>query len=291
MNAPAKRISPSVDWLTLTTREASRGGDWFDVFQNLAAEKRSEGFHVDAATLLGYTGHRVGRVFVGARSDGWMCRISGDWADAYGSLFQPDGCRCTRIDLAVTEWRAESGEIGLARLWETLKRRRTPAGQTTNVKLWSDSTGPQGIGFGSRSSQRYARIYDKWKESGDSHYRDAVRYEVEFKADVATQAAYVVFTALNRREAIIDLVRNHFAHWGVDSPGDSTGNYILASAPGVTPDVFVQLRWLRNGVAPTVARLVERVGVDIVARALFSELPQYLDSDVKIALEGLDCTS
>jgi len=275
--SPAKLVEVGVDWLTLTSHDPHRGGEWYDTFCEIAEFARGEGYLDEASTWLGYTGHKVGRLFVGARSDGWIVRLSSDWAERYGGLFFPDAVRCTRIDLAVTTWQQGEPGVQLGRLWSALQASEKRKTRASTCKLWSDAFGPQGISLGSRSSERYSRIYDKGKESGDDYYRGSLRWEVEIKGDLASQAALLVYSAENRRRAIRDVVADHFRCRGCATPFASAGEYTLAPARNQEAEVFVKLKWLREGVSPTVRRLVDACGLERVLDALFDKTSGYLD--------------
>jgi hypothetical protein len=125
----------------------------------------------------------------------------------------------------------------------------------------------------------------------EDDYRGAVRFEVEFKGGAANKACYVVYNAIDRAEAIGSIVREHFRSKGVIVPGESGAGYVIPRGNPTPPDVEVKLRWLREGVSPTVRLLIEKVGVEPVVSALFSETSGYLDRDELLSRIALAMSS
>jgi hypothetical protein len=125
----------------------------------------------------------------------------------------------------------------------------------------------------------------------EDDYRGAVRFELELKGGTANKACYVVYNAVDRAEAIGSIVREHFRSKGVIVPGESGAGYVIPRGNPMQPDVEVKLRWLREGVSPTVRLLIEKVGIEPVVSALFAGTSGYLDRDELLSRIALAMSS
>lgn len=272
----AKLMDAGVDYFRATTRDASIGADWAESMELVAAESRGYGILPTARGWLGYNGRLIGKTFLGARSDGWMAQVSGGEAHARWSDFMPARANITRIDCQVTCKIAMPCEIYLSQLWTALCHKKQEAGRAKKLACFSERHGVTGIAIGSRSSQCYIRIYDKGFEQEMKEVRDLLRWEVEAKDTFATTLAYLLESGSDLRESAISVVRTVCEKSGVSVPLVETYEKQDLAAPALTPSVFTQLRWLRDGVSPTVRRLIDLVGLQTVMQAVFFGTDGYL---------------
>jgi hypothetical protein len=128
---------------------------------------------------------------------------------------------------------------------------------------------PQGQTFylNSRSSDNFARIYDKGAESKLAPAGLVWRYEVEFKRHVAKREAI----ALAPEEQLSTYVSNRVHRWmtvrGVQPTWPVLSTYAdIDQAPiGATRDV---LTWFEKSLRVTIAKAIKRHGLTTVLKSL-----------------------
>jgi hypothetical protein len=266
-------ITCHLDYLTLTIPEGAEDGArvaWATCCETaMCAGGRMADRHV--ARILGYLGVRSGQVFTGARRDSKIMQASGDLAARAFALEWPIAARCTRVDLAIdvsySEYIPWIAEVTAD---EALTARET--GKTspeTKITLYSGFGRGDTAYVGSRQSDKCLRVYDKWKESDDSQYRNTWRWELELKGRAARGAYRGLRESRAVAGAISGTIENFLGAKGIDcGPRVGTFGGVLGVEPrGKTSDNR-RLEWLAHGVAPTVERLICVFGRNAVELAL-----------------------
>lgn len=166
------------DYLTLTT---FKNGDSFissiaDLYPIQYAKEAKRG---------GYQGHEWDGLFVGVgkqrRKAHFILRASGEGSDTVMWRTRDLNCRCTRIDLQVTVWMPEKYEA--RKLYDILKSSDTIwPGRRLVPELRESGDGLDTVYIGSRTSDRFARVYIKPDTRGEPAY---LRFEMEFKGAMA----------------------------------------------------------------------------------------------------------
>jgi hypothetical protein len=233
-----------VDWLTLTFRE---GGKWeaAKVAAEHALEREiSDGENEQLLRFQGYDGRQAGRVGFGTRDDGALIRLSGALADAGLADLLPLASNVSRIDLAVTIKLPADYPNPMKegfRLGPTIKPAR---GAAPDYQLIEHSRQGTTLYVGSRTSPRFGRVYDKWKQSQLAFYAGCTRYELEAKSKLAARVAAAVAGAPDRRGTIRVLVRNYFQPRGVLIPDDEADDDLHISAYRPRTSDLSRLHWL-----------------------------------------------
>jgi DNA relaxase NicK len=258
-----KLIEASVDWLSITVKDARCAGRLASIWQTICATETRRGGVISIKSRLGYDGASIGGSFWGLRTDGWLMVLTGKIAAQYFSAVYECGVNITRLDLQVTVEHdvyepdaaeravlAAFGHRGSApnRNWPKIRHLRSfGEGDTATI--------------GSRQSQKYGRIYDKQKEQRNGSYERCWRWEIEYKSDYAKLVAAQLYAPSHGLLSIASIVRSQFAEWGFDlSIPDSVVD--LPTVPtGTFSDTDKTLDWLAKQVSPSVARLLQN-GVD-----------------------------
>lgn len=213
------------------------------------------------ARYLGYYGEERGGVFYGARHDGWMVQASGHAADAVARLKMAKTARCTRLDLALTIWFSERQEKIASIVAQEAKTARETglAHASTKIQLIDGFGDGDTVYIGSRTSEQFARVYDKERESGKAYYVNAWRFEIEYKGDRATPLWTALRTDGYRSDQIGETVVSWFRERGISYPPG------VSIIPGVPPQRVRDetedtrlLAWLATSVKPTVRRLFDK---------------------------------
>lgn len=193
------------------------------------------------------------------------------------------GGRVSRLDLAADAYHPSC--VGLIDCALESCRRRELCG-ARRYKLhqeWDgDSLCARGVSIGKRGnlgSGRYIRIYDKGLETGEADQGTWERYEVEFSADCAAEAAAAIFSGSNDWEARAwaringaisfrevggtngNLDRRPFTSWWQKWISDTMPE---PTVPRRLPTPLVRhVEWLATQVLPTTARLAAETGMTI----------------------------
>lgn len=253
-----------MDFLTLTvTGDKVTESAWASAAHTFVSGVASMGNKLEARGMQGYNGIMAGGAFIGYRSDGAMLRVSGPIAgEAWESLYNRDITRVTRVDLQVTVWFDREARNLINRAFVQAKKHRE-AKLTSRKKETFISGGEKGdtAYLGSRTSEIYIRVYDKWRESGDDAYKWAIRYEVEYKGHRAKEIAKTLHETdwTEVAEFVRGQVIGTLAAEGVIMPVDVQAGYYRKIEPAKdTTDTATKLKWLRQQVRPSVEWLLEQ---------------------------------
>jgi hypothetical protein len=185
-------LDAGVDWVTLTAPTFfSPDGPEAAALRNLLRRDwygGQAGVDVEVWGWSGYSGLKFGPLAMGARRDGSIVRCSGPASRLLTSVPWAAGWKCTRLDLQITA-RVPTGDVDA--YITALKGGAVAARAGANGRPWKVAhIAGMGDGdtllMGARSSALYARVYNKYAESGfEGDYIGAVRFEIEVKNGVA----------------------------------------------------------------------------------------------------------
>lgn len=254
--------SADVDYVRLTMKHGADEEYYASLYKSGACEvmAAADGEVVEPRrwAAMGYTGLNYGLVQVGSGREGYIYQASG-WAAAHTRALGLPWDNCSRVDVQVTLWYASdcSAQIRVQADRCAITEGRK-GGSGRNVRFIEGYGRGDTAYIGSRTSDRFIRIYDKDRESkGDFQYENALRYEVEFKGDLAGQVweayggsrvapeAYAGLVADELRRASV-YVKGLYTLRGARSPQSSKG----------APSIDSRLAWLDRSVAPAVEGLL-----------------------------------
>lgn len=262
-----KVSSASVDWLTCTgTSPDSRDGLWSHGLRLLHACKR-EGEKTAAWHANGYIGRKGPHFGFGSRDDSVCLQLSSfqaedEWKHCIGTSEN-----VTRLDLAVDTYFDPPLPSLSAKVYRDANHVTSRNGKPPKKTLYVDTDGGSTLYVGARTSENYGRLYDKGVKEKAAQRGTWWRWEVELKGRTAVAQSDALLSADDHRVAIVREV----AYWfGTRTSHTYTSSHRQGTLVGPREPTTVdrQLRWLARGVRPTIASLVERVGVDRVLFAL-----------------------
>jgi hypothetical protein len=131
--------------------------------------------------LQGYYGPIGEHFFVGRGEQGSMLRLSGALATSLFDRKCLNEARCTRIDIQVTASPPAGVDAYLHESYARIDWSQKGRGRHQAVELVDTNYGAKMLTIGSRQSETYARVYDKFRESKIEAYRGMVRLEIEVK--------------------------------------------------------------------------------------------------------------
>lgn len=250
-------ISAAVDYLTVTTRNTDYTEYLLGEGHRFMQQEIRNGATEEKSGFQGYAGRQAGAVFWGFRADGAILRVSGPAAQGVAELLDWERVKATRIDVQVTVALPEYDPGVALRLHQrNVERRRKGDARVPPSPLYN---GREGEGdeykIGVRSSPRYGRLYDKWKESGDEAYRNAWRWECEFKKMVAPEVVATLASNGWSASACIAIVSTQFGAW--HCAPIFRGDALAAKGSKGRRDADAErvLTWLARQVAPAIEKL------------------------------------
>jgi len=261
-------IESQPDWLTVT-HTGQRSVQIFRAWARRAIGWEARAGNKERAfTAFGYEGVACGRVRWGAREDSDMVQLSGDVAAKELNRALDLGTNVSRLDLAVTV-RQEPMEAGLeAAHYAAFLVAPRGEGRKASGSLVQSSDGGATFYLGKRTSDVMLRVYNKAVESGDAHYADCHRYELEIKGDRAILTATELANAVDVGAFCQEAVHDWCSVRGV-TPAFTVGQPRRLQ-PGLKrrSDQETKLVWLEHAVRPTVDWLREFGSQARVLRAL-----------------------
>jgi DNA relaxase NicK len=261
-------LDASVDWLTVTMPVGFRSRFAANKAERIICAQEERGFERKYTNRLGFTGDRIEGMFYGFKGDTLMVITSGDTAAKHADFFIKLAENVTRLDLAVTlhddipsrDWT----EIALK---QVMKDGRVEGGSLTTHRIEGTPTG-RTLYIGSRSSDRYIRIYDKTAESPETYAPTAWRWEIEYKRPSSGVVAKRLLGDGISSRTILEHCTATFANLHIALPCRSIGPGWIARRPTRLTTSETRLRYAQRVVAPFLKGLVEAVGEDRVSQAL-----------------------
>jgi DNA relaxase NicK len=284
MSTETKSIFTGVDYIRLTAGDHKPLQAWEAiVLPELLAEMQA-GRKIHARSLFGYTGKMGEHAFVGAGDRGCMIQLSGNmawsrWADA-----ARHSRKCTRIDLQVTRpVDVEPGEY-IREMYAMARMARKREGRQPEPQLVDTPSGAKMLTIGSRQSELYGRMYDKFRESKVESYKGTVRWEIEAKGQTAIDLCAWLLENKAEPYVVRHIVREFWDKRGmttgwIDSEVDSMSHPTTRTRTDDT-----KLAWISTQVAPAMRVLFEHGRASDVIRAVWG---LELDEEVVDALAAL----
>lgn len=244
----------------------------------LIKEEQSNGNSIKEGIRLGYAGFKCGGVFVGEADQGALVQVSGFTANKAVKLYKGTKAKITRIDLQVTVWYDSDTPEIIRRYASVAEADASVSDERTKrqIRKVEDNAGGFTLYIGSRTSAYFGRLYDKYAETKDESYRQALRFEIEVKQERAEQL-FRQFTTVNRAKT--ERIKSFVAEWygsrGVYVPFLFKANKMaLEPLSREKSDNTRRLAWLKNQVRHTVLELRKTVDDTVILEALgfFEEL-------------------
>lgn len=255
------KIASAVDWLTVTTADDRIGASWTEKYMHYRDTLPGDNPHLVQKPWksLGYDGVGVPGIRLGkAKNVGYIVILSGGVSDQLWQFFLPGARRVTRIDLAVTV----NFGLALPRLASLYYDHVTEAEKQDKGRkytLITNNKGGQTFYVGSRSSQQFARVYDKGIEAKVAPQGFCWRYEVEYKKPLASQIARALDNVGEQNsKAIIGTIYRWFQSRGVPPLFRETAEGVNASVEARVTSDDRKINWLHSQVRPTVEYLIAR---------------------------------
>lgn len=213
------------------------------------------------ARRLGYEGFSVGGSFVGMRERDAAAIYSGERAKlAFDRLYRRD-THVSRIDMQVSfRFNVTANNIAqVARNSVERANRSISSARQRNATLMEDLRGGATCYVGTRTSEQFARIYNKETESNDKAYERVWRYEVQLKNKLAVKLAEQVASKTYDTPAhALVFVKQWLQHRGVQTPWKADAEVLpLPKISKPSSQNEEKLAWLRSQVQPALRSLLK----------------------------------
>lgn len=261
-------LESRVDWLTCTCKPGYKSTLLESSAKRWMGAATASGQRLRDFRWSGYLGTATDGITYGQREDGSILRLSGQAASDYTKSALVLADNVSRIDVQVTLL-AKEDETDFAQqaLHKASADARVVSGMTRTSIIRST---PNGSTFylGSRSSDRYFRVYDKTAESDGLYPVRSWRYEIEYKADRAWRVSQEVRRTNSSPEGIRQIVERAFEDYGISLP--------CLALPAGWRDKGIRaettderrLAWLQKSIAPAISKLREGIPLDTLLDAL-----------------------
>lgn len=264
--APASVLNSGVDWLTATAYRVPSREPFHALAEDLISQSAGYGNEVSTWRAGGYHGRASSGIMYGVRHDTHIIKLSSDVAREHWKDVTELASNVSRIDLQVTfEFdNVRDGFIADQRA-RALAARGT-RGRRSNVTLIQSSVDGDTLYLGKRTSDVYARCYDKGREERSTVANKIIRQEIEFKGDRARDMASALRAVPSPATECQAIVSSYMRRFEVQTiAGDAPRR---EDSRGKATQSDAGLRWLRASVAPSVKRLVNAGRLDEVLDAL-----------------------
>lgn len=233
----------------------------------LLRTEEQKGNKLSGFGMSGFSGFKCGGVQVGQRDDEFLCRLSSDAAALNWTTVYEVSDNVSRIDLQATV-RVIDGPTKRIERERKLAEANAASVNTKRVVRWvQDNQGGFTCYLGVRGSNCFGRVYDKFAQSSLDHYRECVRYEVQYHDKLARFVARTVFTCDSPIPRVASYISQFFSGRGVNIslPYEDGARY---SCSRPRSDNDKTLEWLASSVRPSVIRLIDAGRGEEVMRAL-----------------------
>ena len=260
-----------IDYVRLTSATTSGAVALRDFYCKIRDADKVAGYKEAKGGAFGFVGDKTRHALYGVK-EGWtMLQVSGAAAKR-SSLLAAFDTQCTRLDLQLT-YRVEADSVGDAMedIYMSLVHTKKAACRPRRVTRIQQGYATQTIYVGSRASDVFIRIYDKYEESGKEEHKDCIRFELELKGRVSK----AVWRKLQNNETtlgrMLHMVHSECERAGVEMPTDTISEDVsLIPSREATP-IERTRDWLAVMLPKAVARVSAEFGHYSVLRMLFSQ--------------------
>lgn len=268
MNNTPSVYSCKVDWLTLTATDPNKRSAFLAYASALLARGLPGGNDERPWKWKGYHGVHCGELTYGRRDDSDIIQLSSALAEEQFKTVWPLADHCTRIDLAVDVKVEEEVSTYIGKHNLEANEYRESKRPALSITCIENNRKPATLYIGSRVSDIFARIYDKYLECGLDDYRQTIRYELEIKGDPAQRTFTSLGAAPNRAAAIASGVRQYLVRRGIEPQFSGVDGAMCIQSVRASTDDASRLAWLSSGVRPAIVKLLQTYKPETLLAAL-----------------------
>ena len=258
--------SVGVDYITATAYRPGPGHTFKELGSHLIGQSALSGNDVRPFKASDYRGYQSGGVCVGTRHDTHIIRLSSDEARDHWREVYKLATNVSRIDLQLTFKLDREHEPFIREQHAQAIRAKQGQGRRREIELKWNSIKGDTLYIGNRSSDIFARVYDKGRQEKSERAGVLIRQEIEYKR----RTAKLIAESLDRAESVnthlARLVSTYLRRFELQTPPAGEAN--IQCARGRTTDNDIKRAWLHNSIRPSVTRLVSAGMLSEVLEAL-----------------------
>lgn len=279
-----KLENAGIDYIRLTSNDPKVIAEMLEASIVIMKKEVQAGFAWKPGGMIGFYGHSTRHCFFGHRGDWAMLQVTGYVAREQIACYQHIKAHCTRLDLQVTYQAAVNPALMITEAEDQSINARPRDGRKWKTKLITEDRVAETLYIGSRSSEWFGRVYDKFKESHSEQYRGCVRYEVEIKGD-ASRSVWEQFVTheLGFRDLYAIVHQWYDAH-GIKLPESEYWQHNFQAEKKEISDDNRRLGWIAQQVSGAFKKLVDAG----LLRAALAALESKLVDEQKCLLLNLD---
>lgn len=286
----AKLVDAGIDYIRVTTTDAREQNKCSDYYLAIAKADKALGHKERAAGAFGFIGRATRHALMAYKKEWAMLQVSGSAAQE-SIMLVSERSQATRIDIQATILEGEEEVRGkMLSLYEEACDWKGYKGRPAKVTGVFNRHDVQTIYIGSRSSDWFIRIYDKFAESGKEEHRGCIRYEVEIKGR-ASKALWRLMAEKGKGVTyLLKVLETHLKRNGIEMPK----TWLPSTCPQMPiierTTIESTMAWLRRAVAPAYTRCAIELGwfaplLEIVSNVLYDE-EQYTLTSVMAQIWG-----
>lgn len=240
-------------------------------FLRIARQDRQDGYETVKGGLYGFVGKKTRHALLGDKEDRSLLQVSG--ASAQNALVLcRNGDNCTRLDVQITlRVGQENVNWFLAQQERRLLAHPARHGKRPDVDARHKNGKVETVYSGSRKSDVFVRLYDKFAESRKEEHRGCVRFEVVFKGDASKALWAHLAEGDDGIMYLLRLLLHVLEQRGVDTSAIELQRQDIAIPRRQNTKENVTLGWWASQVAPSVARISAERGWQWCFHVLFGK--------------------
>lgn len=263
-------VSIGVDYITATAKTAKTRTQLEILGRRLLYEEKKAGNDTSNFKLHELQGIRCGSVEY-ATSFWWdMLRLSSHLAADHWFTVVQGATNVSRIDFQITFKLTPVNENLPEAVERALRRYKSVHNSRLEIELRRNDVKGKTLYSGSRKSDRFARLYDKGRESRLPELSGCWRIEQQIQNQLAFGYARALLVAEDPQGAILHEMDRYYRERG--APLISSSDRCPLEVNGIprkcAGDSDKVLQWLRDQVAPTIAKQRASGNLDRVVQAL-----------------------
>lgn len=251
----AKLVDAGIDYVRVTSDKPGPMARMLSYFLNVAQRDAALGYKVQKGGCFGFYGDKTRHALYGRKKEWALLQASGYEAKR-ALLLTHEGSQASRIDLQLT-YRVETGTVEktIREAYKAACAHDAPERRHMQVSLIEQRGKAQTVYLGSRASDIFFRIYDKFEESGKEEYRDCVRFELELKGRASKALWQQLITGQMNLTSALQMVVHMLAERGVVTPCQDIQDMDIMLPPRQKTSEESTAAWLRKQVSPVLRRL------------------------------------
>lgn len=251
-------LDARIDWISAYARRSTKADELRELAKaSLGAEEKA-GDKRKPWTFHAFRGEICGSWRYGEGESGTIIQVSGKEASLFPKAIAELSDHWARVDYCVTILDENAVLKPTLSLWQEFGRENEQQARPTRASLLQINDGSSTLYRGSRSSARFGRVYDKYRESNGAYPEGSWRWEFEAKRHIAKEERERWLTKHWGPEYAMGAVQLAWKRWGIGVP------WRADQLPAWRPETKHQreadrlLEWLRTSVRPSVGWVLGR---------------------------------